>query len=288
MKKLVLKYWPIPVALILAIVCSVCLSDYNKNRSEYAIVSYDSVAVAADISVSKTGKVVKVMPSDVESNEKLAEIDMVGNDIADAILRLNEYAQQNETVFVGAYIHEDTKVAPEDMKPILDMACSKLSASYLGTYGVYTSYDAQRSVSYNRTVGKLTYTKFYSNVFTNSLGQYMDSYLIYDSDPFEMVFFAKYLAAQRGVDNLDELFATNFSTVTASVNHIAEQEARNIATEFLRTTLAWEPDNLSPFSYRFDEGDLGYAYTFRYNGENRVVFVDVVNGSAREYYSDDL
>ena len=111
MKKLVLKYLPIPLALILAVLCSISLSSYNKNRSEYAIVSYESNAVALDLTVSHTGIVVKIIPPNIENQENAENIDLKGKHIADAVYELSLLAEEGESVFVSAYINEEQKIA---------------------------------------------------------------------------------------------------------------------------------------------------------------------------------
>ena len=91
----------------------------------------------------------------------------------------------------------------------------------------------------------------------------------------------------RSSVNAEELFDAILTHVTAKSNHISYEEAKALSIEFLQQTLNWTPEALADEGYRFDEGDLGYAFGFRFNGENRVTFVDVVDGSVREYFVDD-
>ena len=286
MKKLVLKYLPIPLALILALVGAFTLFSLTSNRYEYATVSYASRVISVDMSVSNNGTVVKVIPADNKSNEALVNFKLDGMHVSDAVVLLSGVAEENETVYVGAYIHEDREVEGSEMKTMLDSACSKIEVSCLGTYGVYNGFDFKRAVSYDQTIGKITYASHYADTVTQEFSLYMDSYLIYAADPYEMMLYAKYVGESIGKD-AEELFSSDFSHVKNNVTHISEDEAKALSFEFLETTLNWKPDSLSFAGFRFDEGDLGYAFNFRYNGENRVTFVDVVNGSVREYFLDD-
>jgi len=287
MKKLVLKYLPVPIALVLALACILTLSHFKRNNSEYAIISYASRAISLDITVAENGNTIKTVPSNLESNEAVKSFDLNGKQISDVLLELSATAEDNETVFVGAYVHEDTETDPEGLKVILEKACASLTVSYLGAYGTYSNYDNQRAISYNRTIGKMAYSSRYADTVTEELHQYMDSYLIYDSDPYEMAFYAKYMCEKNGVENAEELFSSDFSHINADVKHITKEEARAIADDFLKKSVSEDITDIYEADIRFDEGDLGYSFNFRYNGENRMVFVDVVDGSAREYYADD-
>ena len=286
MKRLVLKYLPIPIAIALALICFFTLSDFIANKYEYAIISYASRAASADISVSNNGVVVKIIPVDSESNDAISKLELEGMHISDALVQLSSLAEENETVYVGAYIHEDAEVEPSEMKPLLEEAISKLEVSCLGSYGVYDAYDMKRANSYNRTIRKMAFMSKYADTVTETLNFYMDSYLIYEGDPFEIAFYANYVASVVE-KNAEELFDAILTHVTAKSNHISYEEAKALSIEFLQQTLNWTPEALADEGYRFDEGDLGYAFGFRFNGENRVTFVDVVDGSVREYFVDD-
>ena len=287
MKKLVLKYLPILLALIIAFAGYFTLSSYSRNRSEYAVVSFNSKALSLDLTVSQTGFVVKVMPANVDSQEKLAEFDIKGMNIADAISELSDEAEKNETIFVGVYVNEDEDIEPEDLKSLLDIACSKLSVSCVAAYGTYENYDSQRSVAYKQTIGMVSFIKDYADLLYSELSIYIDTLYVYDMEPYDIAFYAEYIYEKNEIENYKELLSIDLSHYKKERDFLSVEEAQDQMLKFIQEVFVDEAEDLYYVGYQIDRGYLAHAFKFRVNGENRVALVNVYNGSTTEYFLDD-
>ena len=289
MKKLVLKYLPIPVALILAVLCSLTLSSYNKNGSEYAIVSYEANAVALDLTVSQTGMVVKIVPPSLEIQESMNELDLdiKGKHISDALKVLSELADENETVFVSAYINEEEDIDAEEMKALVKTAVSKLECAYFSAYGTYESYDLQRAITYKKTIGKVTYVKFFADTVYDEIALYIDSYRLYDINAYDLGAYFEYICEKNEFEDKNTLFRCDASNIAEESDRLSMEDSQALALAHIRNVYEDDPEAFSYSGYSIDYGYLAHAFDFRYNGENREIHVNTKTGESMENFLDD-
>lgn len=290
MKKLVLKYLPIPVALLLSLCCVLTLSNYNNNSSEYAVVSFQSNAVAADIYVSKTGKILNVVPSDQKSDETLQTLSLNKINIADAMPSLVDLVAEDETILLGVYANENAPSDVEILKSILGKASKNITKSCLSTYGTYSAYELERAINGNYPIVRISYTTFIADTILAMTGEYIDSYSMLRSDPYEIYFYAEYSAKSADIleEEMEERFNSDFSKIIKKDFKISESEAYALAVDYLESTSMGDATDLSDMYFRFDDGQICYAYDYHYDGEDHVIVVNSTNANLSDHYYDEF
>lgn len=288
MKKLILKYLPIPLALLVALACSLTLSHYEKNRFEYAMVSYSSNAISLDISVSLTGRIVKVVPADDKSSDEVDTMRFDDMHVSDLLLNLSALAEEGETVFVGVYVIEESEIECEELKPILKEATSKLEVSHLGAYGYYSGYDTKRAISYKKPIGRMAFSTFYGDTFYDELGEYVDSYLTYGVDPFELALYAEFMFDQHDDVNVEEVLRMDLSGVKTETPKIDKATAEKLALDHVKSSTENENANVYFSGYYFTDCNLNYCFEFEYGSDSMYALVDLSDGTVTEHYAEDI
>lgn len=290
MKKLVLKYLPLPIALVLALCCVLTLFDYNNNSSQYAVVSFQSQLCSADIYVSKTGRILNVVPSDQESNENFSELSLVKSNISDALTVLMSFVGDDETAMLGVYANEETPYEVEILKSILDKASLGITKSCLCTYGTYSAYELERAIKNNFPIVRISYTTAVADTVLAMTGEYLDSYSMLRTDPYEIYRYAEYSAKLAGVpeNEIGLRFSSDFSKIIHKDFNISESEALGIALGFLSDIYGDSIPTLSEMYFRFDDGHICYAYNYDYDGDDHVVVVNAADGRTSDHYYDEF
>ncbi len=287
MKKIILKYFPIAVALVLLITCISLVKSYEGKFTEYCVISYADSNAACDITVSSTGYVIEYTPANKLSNKYLLSHDITGRNVDEVVADLAEAAPENDTVFIGAYYREDSEGEDSVVKDIVTLAASKIPQSKIITHGAYAEKDSIRAMSGEVTVGQSMFIKAFSevyNIYTSDA--YLDEYFLYAADFHDMVIFLQYLSSENEGFTFAEELHLDLSAFKERGSYISLDSAVDYAISGSTNFFGELVENMEYMGLSFEEGKISYFFScFVGDSTMKTYFnVDMNTGEMRYSY----
>lgn len=280
MKKYVIKYLPIGLALLLTLACFITLTVYDSNFAEYAVVSFSDGTYEIDMKISESLNVINVTSADGEAYQKNELIQSVkGMKVDEAVYELRELLGTTSTLFVSAVAQEESGVELETLKQISETAVSELEGNYISAYAYYADTDATRVDSMKTTLGKIAWTTYFIDVCEEQLDlAYFDSYLVIPAEPCQLAYYVNYLNsdvidAEKTID-----FQLNTDAAEFSFDVISEQEATDIIEANAESWYGEEVNDFTCCGIVFTRGKLQYEFSTFVYGYESFAHVNVITG----------
>ena len=279
MKKLILKYLPIAIALVLVGVCFISLNIYNSFYAEYAVFSYSSDTYSYDMIISASGKITSVDALNRVSYENKDNVkSVVGMDIADAAAFLQE-TLGDSIVFVAVTGAQKNELPLDELSAFAERASSALGISHLSAYGYYAESDMNRVNTFELSLGRIAaITDFADFCSQNVEGCYLDSYAASPADLESFAYYVNYMKTNVFSEEQNASVLIDVSNVDFKTEYITADAAKKMVDEGSET---WYGEPITDFEYKgisFDNGKLRYKFTTFFYGYESYVYVSMTDG----------
>lgn len=279
MKKIILKYLPIAIALLLVGACFLSLNVYKKNYAEYAVFSYSSDRYSYDMKISESGKITTLEAANRLSYENKDSVKrVIGMDVGDAAAFL-EKTLEDSIAIVAVTAAQKNEIPAEKLKAFVERASSALTISHISAYGDYTESHMNRVNTFELSLGRIaTITAFADYCSQNIENCYVDSYAASPAELESLAYYVNYVKSEI----LTEEQATNIlidtSKVSFKTEYITVDSAQKLIAEGSET---WYGEPVDDFKYEgisFDTGKLRYKFTTFFYGYESYVYVSMSDG----------
>lgn len=286
MKKLILKYLPIAIALLLVGACFLSLSIYKSNYAEYAVFSYSSDKYSYDMKISSSGRISSLEAVNRISFEEKDNVkEVIGMDIADAAAFL-EKTLNDSIVFISVTAAAKNELPLEELKAFAERASSALTVSHITAYGNYEESDMNRVNAFEVSLGRISTINDFADYCTEHIrGCYIDSYSAAPADLESLAYYVSYIRSEVLTPELAEGIHIDTSHVKFRTAYITVEEAQNLIDEGSET---WFGEKVDDFEYKgvsFSNGHLRYKFTTLFYGYESYVYVDMSDGVV--YFDDE-
>lgn len=279
MKKMVVKYLPIAIALVLVGACILSVNIYNGSFAEYAVFSYSSDTYSFDMKISASGRVITLDAVNRESYEIKDTVSaVVGKDIADAASFLEE-TLKDDIAMVTVMGAEKNEIPEEKLRELAYRAADALNGSHIVSYGNYTESDANRVNAFEISLGRIAAVTSFANYCTDNIpGCYIDSYSASPADLESLAYYVNYVKNEVIAEDLRNGIMIDPSRVTFKASYITPDTAKELIDEGSET---WYGELVDDFTYNgisFSNGHLRYKFTTFFYGYESYVYVNMTDG----------
>lgn len=279
MKKLILKYLPIAIALLLVGACFLALNIYKGSFAEYAVFSYSGNSYSFDMNISASGRVISLDALNRSSFEiKDSVRSVMGMDIADAAAYLEETLKE-EIAFVSVTGAEKNELPAGKLRELAYRASDALKGSHLVAYGGYVESDMNRVNTFELSLGRIaTITDFADYCAENIENCYVDTYAVAPADLESLAYYVNYIKNEALAEDKRDGVLIDTSHVVFKTAYITVDEARALIDE---GSEKWYGEKVDDFVYSgiaFNNGELRYKFTTNYYGYESYVYVSMTDG----------
>jgi hypothetical protein len=286
MKKIILKYLPIAIALLLVGACFLTLSIYKGSFAEYAVFSYSSNTYSFDMNVSSSGKIISLEAQNRKSYEIKESVKKVmGMDIADAAAFLYQ-TLNDEIVMVTVTGAEKNELPSERLSELAYRASDSISGNHIVAYGNYNETDMNRVNTFEVSLGRIAVATDFAEYCTQNVENcYVDSYSVSPADLESLAYYVNYMRDDILPEELRGGILIDTSHVVFKSSYISVDDAKDIV---YAESESWYGDHVSDFEYKgitFNSGKLKYKFTTFYYGYESYVYVGMVDGDV--FFEDE-
>ena len=279
MKKIIIKYLPIAIALLLVGACILSLNIYKGSFAEYAVFSYSTNTYSFDMKISASGRVISLDAVNRKSFEiKDSVTRVVGMNVADAAAFLEETLDDDIAIVavIGAVKNE---LPEEKLRELAYSASDALTGSHLVAYGNYSESDMNRVNAFEVSLGRIaTVTTFASFCTQNVPNCYIDTYDASPADLESLAYYVNYVKNEVVSEDKRDGVLIDTSKVIFTATYKPLDEAKALIDSQSET---WFGEPVDDFIYQgisFTNGNLRYKFTTMFYGYESYVYVGMLDG----------
>ena len=286
MKKIILKYLPIGIALLLVGACLLTLNIYKNNFAEFAVFSWSGDKYSFDMKISPSGKILTVEGLNRASYEELDAAEaVVGMDVAKAAAYL-EANFEDGTVFVTVVAAEKTETDQEILKQLAYRASDAVTKSHVVAYGNYTEIHVNRTNTFEMSLGRISTVSDFADLCTKKIENcYLDVYSACPAPIDNFVYYVNNVRSEHLSEEDGALIKIDTSRASYDLKFISKEDAKKIIIE---GSDLWYGEDVGDFEYHgisFSFGQLRYKFATSYYGYESYVYVDMMNGTV--YFDEE-
>jgi hypothetical protein len=279
MKKIVLKYLPIAIALLLVGGCFLSLNIYKKNYAEYAVFSYSSDKYSYDMKISESGKITSLEAANRLSYENADSVKrVIGMDVSDAAAFLEE-TLGDRIVIVTVTAAEKNEIPTEKLKELVERASSALTISHISAYGDYTESNMNRVNTFELSLGRIATITVFANYCSQNIANcYVDSYAASPADLESLAYYVNYVKNEVLTEEQAANILLDTSKVSFTTEYVTVEDAQKLIDKGSETWYGEPVDDFKYVGISFDSGKLKHKFSTFFYGYESHVYVSMEDG----------